>query len=223
MNVNTHLQHSLCLMVGGLLLIGTLNPLRAANECRVKYQYTVSTGTFSSETKTAYVDLNLNQTKQINRSNTLWIQNLKTYKVRVYRSGFGEYVDLDKEGRDPAIANYLGNVVFQKVKCLNEISSSGFQTAGAMIEALKAAGVALDQIAAQVAEAFNVGGQQMGELLKAAQYDAGRVAGALQSAFNASGQQVGQWMKQAGYSASQIAGALESSFRDCFAKAKRCG
>lgn len=217
MNINALLQRSLCLMVGGLLLIGPLNSIRAAsdhaaNECRIKYQYTVSTGTFSSETKTAYVNLNINQTKQINQSNTLWVQNLKDYKVRVYRSGIGEYVDLDKDGRDPAMLNYLGNVVLQQVKCLNVISSSGFQTAGAMVEALKAAGVALDQIAAQVGDAFNVGGQQMAELLKAAQYDAGQVAGALQSAFNASGQQVGQWLKQAGYSTAQVASALRSAF-----------
>lgn len=199
-----------------LLSLTTVQPTHAANECRVKYAYSVATGTFSSTTETENVTLDAGDTHDINQSNMLYVQNLESHTVRVYRTGLGTYVDLSEDGRDPSFGNYVGNVELKKVTCLSSSSSDAsgpaFQTPEAMIDAMKATGASLSEIVAAAVSAFNVSGQQMAELLKAAGYDAGQMALPLKNAFNASGQQVAQWLSQAGFWARYIAVALEDTF-----------
>lgn len=199
---NHHARH---LFATAALLIGITMSAQAANECKV--EYAVATSYNSSSTEQVFI--NEGETKNINEGNVLYVKNLNSRKVRAYRSGAMEYIDLPQNGRDPGMGTYVGNVILQKVKCFSASESTPtYQTPAAMISALKGAGVALNQIAAQVVAAFNLGGAELAELLKAASYDAGQIAEALNDQMNLTGAQVAQALKDAGFSASQVAEAL---------------
>lgn len=184
----------------------------ASNECQIKYAYAPSPG----QSSTVTVNLDAGETKDINRSNVLYVQNVKNYKVRVYRSGFGSFVELAQNNRDPGIGNYMGNVILQKVTCVNASSGSNnsgpaFQTPAAMISALKSANTSVISIATQVAAAFNVNAQQMAALLRSAGYDATLVGQALKAVFNLGAQQTLQALKLAGFSIAEVATALRTA------------
>lgn len=206
MKTNKIAQSARYIVAAAAWLISTalLQPAEAADECRVKYAYSSSVIT---------VDLDAGEEKTINKSNVLYVENLKSHKVRVYRSGSGAFVDLTQNGRDPGLGNYMGNVTLQKLECHGSSSSSPtYQTPGAMISGLKAAGSAVNEIAAAVVAAFGVGGEQLAALLKSAGYDAFEVAGALNSALTASAAEAAGWLKQAGYSIGHIAQVLNSVY-----------
>lgn len=94
----------------------------AANECQVRYSY-ANSPTSSAQTS-KYIDAG----KTINipsaqGQHVLYVENRKNHKIRVYRTGIGQHVDLNHNGRDPQIGNYPPGVTLQKVSCLSASQS----------------------------------------------------------------------------------------------------
>lgn len=93
---------------------------RADDECRARYSW--ATGFNQSEQETVYIDKG--KTKTINKSGALKVENLKANPIRVYRTGIGSYVDLNKDQADPSIAVYAPGVTLQKIVCLESSTTS---------------------------------------------------------------------------------------------------
>lgn len=207
-----HLSSILRLVAASLLLFALLpiQSLQASNECQLYYQYKTSKGA----TQGKYINLDEGKSTAVGTAGIRYMTNKKNHPVKVKITNllppYGtKWVSLaSQNAQEPAFGTYTMDVTLYNVSC----EEASYSTAAQMISGLKTAGIAINEIAAQVISAFNTSGKDMADMLKDAGYNASSVASALKSALNASGSQAALWLKQAGFTTSQIASAIKSQF-----------
>jgi len=96
-------------------------PSEAANECRVSYTF-MSGGGPSAVPGVDHEEVSANNIEDINQSQMRYVVNDRDWPVEVEVTMLGggtKWVLLgEKDDRDPAHINYVGNITLKKVKCL---------------------------------------------------------------------------------------------------------
>lgn len=118
-------RKNLSLTLVALATLGASSGAFAANECQAKYAFKLGS---NSPVQTKTVNINKGSSVNIDAiegNKVLYVLNMKSTTIRVYRSGIGSYIDLPDDGRDPlSPMTYSDEVTLQKIACLEDSAAS---------------------------------------------------------------------------------------------------
>ncbi len=220
MNPRTLLSHA----VAAALVTATAVPLTAlANECNVRYQYNMPSGSRPQ----VQLTLSVGQTANVNRSRLDFVENTGINDVLLFLDNVPNTVVTLRSGqRDPAGNHLSAGAELVDVQCLASVTPPPFSPE-AWAQTLHAAGATAETVATGLNQLFNRSLNQTLQILAAVGYTAQQAAAAakavfdpaaealasgLRNVFNRTLNQTAQILRNIGYTAAQMAQGIKQAF-----------